>query len=255
MKLESGTAVSKMSKLSLLGTTALIAGFGFAPMAYAQDVDGTEVAEDEIIVTGIRQSLKEARDLKRDADTAIDSITASDVGSVGSLPDLSVAEALSRIPGVVAQRFDISSANGGDFPSPEGGGNLIRGLTLVRSEFNGREAFSANGGRALDFGTIPPELIGAVAVYKNTTADQIEGGIGGSINLRTLEPFDQQGLLAVINADITYTDLREEWSPEGSILLGNRWETGAGEFGLGDPLYSRYWRNDRYSKWFSVENK
>jgi len=67
--------------------------------------------------------LKTANDLKRNADTAIDSITASDVGA---LPDLSVAEALSRVPGVVAQRFDISNINGGDFPSPEGGGNLIR---------------------------------------------------------------------------------------------------------------------------------
>lgn len=232
MKINSGIFASKVSKLSLLGTTALIATFGAMPMAYAQDnAVGAEVVEDDdvVVATGIRQSLKEARDLKRNADTAIDSITASDVGA---LPDLSVAEALARVPGVVVQRFDVSDNNAGDFPSPEGGGNLIRGLTLVRSEFNGRDTFSANGGRSLDFGTIPPELIGAVDVYKNTTADQIEGGIGGSVNLRTLEPFDNEGLTAVVNVDGTYTDLREEFSPDYSFILGNRWDTGAGEFGL-----------------------
>jgi len=159
-------------------------------------------ALNEVVTTGIRQSLKDARDLKRNADTAIDSITASDVGA---LPDLSVAEALARVPGVVVQRFDITSNNGGDFPSPEGGGNLIRGLTLVRSEYNGRDTFSANGGRSLDFGTVPPELIGAVDVYKNTSADLIEGGIGGTINLRSLEPFDKDGFTAVLIADATAT--------------------------------------------------
>ena len=232
----------KLNKLSLLGTTALIAGFGFAPMAHAQDDTDTAVStsasteildelddDDVMVVTGIRASLKAARDLKRNADTAIDSITASDVST---LPDLSVAEALARVPGVVVQRFDITSSNGGDFPSPEGGGNLIRGLTLVRSELNGRDSFSANGGRALDFGTIPPELIGAVDVYKNTSADLIEGGIGGSINLRTLEPFDRDGLIAVATVDGTYTDLRDEISPEFSLILGNRWDTGIGEVGL-----------------------
>lgn len=230
MKLNSGTTLDRLSKLSLLGTSALVASIGFMPMAYAQDA-GTETLEEEdvIVTTGIRQSLKDARDLKRNADTAIDSITASDVGA---LPDLSVAEALARVPGVVVQRFDVTNSNGGDFPSPEGGGNLIRGLTLVRSEFNGRDTFSANGGRSLDFGTIPPELIGAVDVYKNTTADQIEGGIGGSINLRTLEPFDQEGMIAVLNADVTYTDLRDEITPDYSVILGNRWDTGGGEFGL-----------------------
>ena len=197
-------------------------------MAYAQ-VDAADEDEDAVVATGIRQSLKTAADFKRNADTAVDSITASDVGA---LPDLSVAEALARVPGVVVQRFDISSNNGGDFPSPEGGGNLIRGLTLVRSEFNGRDAFSANGGRALDFGTVPPELIGAVDVYKNSTADLIEGGIGGTINLRTLEPFDRDGAVAVLSIDGTYTDLREEWAPDVSAIVGNRWDTGAGEFGI-----------------------
>lgn len=233
IKTNTHTAFEKLGRASLLGTTALVASLVMLPNAYAQETAAEETAAeeigDEIVTTGIRQSLKEARDLKRNADTAIDSITASDVGA---LPDLSVAEALARIPGVVAQRFDISDSNGGDFPSPEGGGNLIRGLTLVRSEFNGRDTFSANGGRALDFGTVPPELIGAVDVYKNTSADLIEGGIGGSINLRTLEPFDQDGLLAQVSVDGTYTDLRDEWSPEYSVILGNRWDVGGGEVGL-----------------------
>lgn len=233
MKSNTHTAMGTFNKLSLLGTTALFATAFIMPAAYAQQDTSpatVEEVDDEVVATGIRQSLKEARDLKRNADTAIDSITASDVGA---LPDLSVAEALARVPGVVAQRFDISNNNGGDFPSPEGGGNLIRGLTLVRSEFNGRDTFSANGGRSLDFGTIPPELIGAVDVYKNSSADLIEGGIGGTINLRTLVPFDQDGLIAQISVDGTYTDLRDKWSPEYSAILGNRWDLdGGGEFGL-----------------------
>jgi len=222
------------NQLLMSGATALAMVF-MAPQAYAQDAPGEEISDalddegvDEVVATGIRQALKAARDLKRDADTAVDSITASDVST---LPDLSVAEALARIPGVVVQRFSLGGSEG-DFPSPEGGGNLIRGLTLVRSEFNGRDTFSANGGRSLDFGTVPPELIGAVDVYKNTSADLIEGGIGGSINLRTLEPFDKSGPLAVVTLDGTYTDLRDEVSPDFSVILGNRWDVNGGEFGL-----------------------
>lgn len=237
MNLDITAGLFKSGKFTLMSTTALLIAFG-GQMAYAQ-VDDTE--EDEVVATGIRQSIKTASDFKRNADTAVDSITASDVGA---LPDLSVAEALARVPGVVAQRFDISSGNGGDFPSPEGGGNLIRGLTLVRSEFNSRDSFSANGGRALDFGTVPPELIGAVDVYKNSSADLIEGGIGGTINLRSLEPFDKTDPVAVISIDGTYTDLRDEWSPDFSVVLGNRWDTGAGEFGLLGSISSSELKSD-----------
>jgi len=220
------------TKLMLVGTTALAGAF-YSPVAMAQDTVQETVVEaaeeDEIVVTGIRQALKAARDLKRSADTAVDSITASDISS---LPDASVAEALSRIPGVVAQRFDLTDQNNGDFPSSEGGNNIIRGLTLVRSEFNGRDIFTANGGRALDFGTVPPELIGAVNVYKNNTADLIEGGIAGTIDLRTLEPFDRSGRIATITADATYTDLRDKVTPDVSVVLGDRWDGSRGEFGL-----------------------
>jgi len=215
-------------KFNLIMSTALAAIF-MTPAVYAQDSQTTGVNDDEVVTTGIRQALKEARDLKRAADTAVDSITASDVST---LPDLSVAEALARIPGVTVQQFDLSDANSGDFPSPEGGNNLIRGLAFVRSEFNGRESFSANGGRALDFGTVPPELIGAVNVYKNTTADRVEGGIGGTIDLRTIEPFDKNGRVATITGDVTYTDFREGFSPDFTVTLGDRFETGAGEFGI-----------------------
>ena len=231
------------NKLTLLGTTALFAAFG-AQAAWAQADDQAEDAQvenvsdntteddearqDVIVVQGVRGALQTARNLKRDSDTFVDSITASDVSQ---LPDLSVAEALARVPGVVTQRFELGGSDG-DFPTPEGSGNIVRGLQYVRSEFNGRDAFSANGGRALEWASIPPELIGAVEVFKNQRADMIEGGIAGVVNLRTLEPFDRDGLVAVAIADGTYTDLAEEWSPGFSAVLGNRWETDAGEFGL-----------------------
>lgn len=230
------------NKLALLGSTALVAALAM-PGAWAQaeetDPDAQvenvsdnttedEARQDTVVVQGIRGSLSNAQAIKRDADTFVDSITASDVST---LPDLSVAEALARVPGVVVQRFTLGNSDA-DFPSPEGSGNLIRGLQFVRSEFNGRDAFSANGGRSLDWSSVPPELIGGVDVYKNQSADLIEGGIGGSINLRTLEPFDRDGVTAVFIADGTYTDLAEEWSPGFSAVLGNRWETDMGEFGL-----------------------
>ena len=114
------TSVERLNKLALLGTTALVASFGLMSPAYAQEntasAEETYVEEEgEVVTTGIRQAIKTARDLKRNADTAVDSITASDVGA---LPDLSVAEALARVPGVVVQRFGLGGSQG-DFPSAQ----------------------------------------------------------------------------------------------------------------------------------------
>lgn len=235
MRLTTGSSI-RMRRALLLGTTSL--GCLVAPLQlHAQDTtpQAEETQEEElaqavdentIVVTGIRQALEDAAAIKRNADTFVDSITASDVAT---LPDLSVAEALGRIPGLTVTRFNTANP---DFPSPEGSGNLIRGLGFIRSEFNGRDAFTANGGRALDWSSVPPELVGGIDVYKNQTADLIEGGIGGTINLRTLEPFERQGLFAAAIVDYTYSDLRKEWSPNFSGLIDNSWDTGLGRFGV-----------------------
>ena len=181
----------------------------------------------EILVTGIRKALQTSQELKKEADTVIDSITATDIGA---FPDKSVAEALQRMTGVTVTRFAAS----GDTThfSAEPSGVVIRGLPQVRSEFNGRDSFNANSSRGLSFGDVSPELMAGVDTYKNATADMIEGGIAGTVNLRTRVPFDSEGFTAAFSAEIGYGTLAEEAKPAGSMLLSNRWDTGIGEFGV-----------------------
>ena len=202
--------------------------------------DGTtppsESNEGEIVVTGIRQSLANAQNIKRNSDTVVDAITASDIGA---LPDRSVTEALQRVPGVSINRF--AGSNDPDHFSVEGSGVVVRGLNFVRSEFNGRDAFAAGvGGQALNFADVPAELLGSVEVYKNATAELIEGGLAGTVNLNTRKPFDNPGLHASLNAEANYGDFRKKWTPTGSVLLSDTWDTGLGRFGLlGSASYSR----------------
>jgi TonB-dependent receptor len=211
----------------------------------AADQDATNTADNttttksddemtEILVTGIRKALQTSQEIKKDADTVIDSITASDIGA---FPDKSVAEALQRMSGVTVTRFAAS----GDTThfSAEPSGVVIRGLPQVRSEFNGRDSFNANSSRGLSFSDVSPELMAGVDTYKNATADMIEGGIAGTVNLRTHVPFDSEGFVAAFSGEIGYGNLAQEAKPAGSFLISNRWDTGIGEFGvMADAAYS-----------------
>jgi len=210
--------------------------------AQAQDdpaaANAADAAEEDgaIIVTGIRASLENAQNIKRNSDTVVDAITAQDIGA---LPDRSVTEALQRVPGVSINRF--AGTNDPDHFSVEGSGVVIRGLNFVRSEFNGRDAFSAGvGGQALNFADVPSELLGSVEVYKNATADMIEGGLAGTVNLNTRKPFDNRGFHVAFSGEANYGDFAEEWTPTGSILASNTWDTDYGTFGLlGSASYSQ----------------
>ncbi|SES65842.1 TonB-dependent receptor [Thalassotalea agarivorans] len=180
-----------------------------------------------IEVTGQRRNLITAREMKMGADTVMDAISAEDMGS---LPDRSVLEAISRLPGVAIERF--AAANDPDHFGVEGGGAVVRGLTHARTEFNGRDSFSADSGRGLSFEDVSPELMGSVQVFKNQTADMIEGGIAGTISLNTRKPFDDHDGVVAFTVDGTYADLREEWSPNFSGLISENYDTDAGRFGF-----------------------
>ena len=144
-----------MSKIcrSLLATCVVAAG---APVVVqAQE---TEQVIEEVVVRGARASLRNAQEIKRDADTFVDAISALDIGA---LPDRSVLEAMQRIPGVSIERVGEGWP---DYFSVEGRGVAIRGMSATRSEFNGRDAFHASG-RGLSFGDVAPELLAVVYIY------------------------------------------------------------------------------------------
>ncbi|MET0264952.1 MAG: TonB-dependent receptor [Duganella sp.] len=188
-----------------------------------------------VVVTGQRAALQSAQKIKQDADEVVDSISADDIGK---LPDRSVTEVLQRVAGVTIDR--AMSRSDPDHFSVEGSGVSVRGLSYVRSELNGRDSFSANGGRSLNFEDVPPELMAGVDIYKNPSAEQVEGAIGGLINLRTAMPFDYKGFKAAITGSQTHSELRKgKASPSGSGLVSNRWKTPFGEVGaLIDLAYS-----------------
>src|SRR5580698_8082554 len=188
-----------------------------------------------VTVTGIRASLETSQSLKQNASQIVDSVTATDINA---LPDRSVTETLQRISGVTVDHY--LADDDPDHPSAEGSAVLIRGLPYVASLLNGGESFSANNGRALSFEDVPAELMQGVDVYKNPSAEMIEGGIGGTVDLRTRMPFDSPNQVIGFSTGINEGDMEKKSKPSASFLYSNRWKTDDfGEFGaLVDVSYS-----------------
>jgi iron complex outermembrane receptor protein len=183
----------------------------------------------EVVVTGIRQSMESALQIKRFSSTIEDSIIASDIGK---LPDVTAVEALQRIPGVQISR---QLGEGGGTVTIGGSavmsGYEIRGLPQAETLLNGREVFSAQGSRVMDLTDIPSALLAGIDVYKDPTADQVEGGIAGTVDLRTHKPFDFSGAELEGSAEEHYGDLIGQVKPAFTALGSDIWNTGIGKVG------------------------
>jgi iron complex outermembrane receptor protein len=218
--------VAKALAKSLLGMSAallpaLVAAQGAANTNSDQSDDDVQT----VVVSARREALQNATERKKNAQSIVDSVVADDAGM---LPDNSITEVLQRVSGVTISRFLDA-----DHFSTEGNGIQVRGMSGVAARLNGREIFSANGGNGLSWGDVTPELMAAVDIYKSPTADQIEGGLGGQIDLRTKMPFDfEQGLQLQASMEANYGDMADAVSPNVSGLISNRWDTGIGEIGV-----------------------
>ncbi len=197
-----------------------------SPLAQ-QAPGGSAANSQDIIVTGVRASLRSAQAIKRNANQIVDSVEATDIGK---LPDANTVEALQRITGVQIQRRYGEGAT--DFDHRTQPAITVRGLTQVSNFIDGRAAISAAGGRSLDLEALPPELLAGIDVYKNPPADTIEGDIAGVVNIRTRLPFDAKGQVISATVKGNYYDRAKKTGDSFSLLYSNRFHTSIGEMGF-----------------------
>lgn len=166
---------------------------------------------EEVVVTGIRAGLRSSLEVKRESIQVVDAISAEDIGD---FPDKNLGEALQRITGVQISRQD-----------GEGRGVSIRGAEpgLNRVEINGVTALSltVGGGRDVDFRDLPVEFVSRLEVFKSSTPEMTEGGIGGTVRVVTRRPLDSTEPYLAGSTQMIYSDLAKEYDPKFA-LIGSR---------------------------------
>ncbi|MET0498647.1 MAG: TonB-dependent receptor [Steroidobacteraceae bacterium] len=229
-------APNEYIRLAQATTPAPALPTGNAPAA-AQSTSRDNLLE-EVVVSGIRGSLRESLQTKRDADSIIDVITSEDIGK---FPDKNVADSLQRIPGVSVDRI-----------WGEGRDIFVRGTdsTMNRTLMNGQSVASAywwandNPSRGFNYDILASELVSALEVHKSPEANLDEGSIGGLVNVRTRRPMELEPFTARASLEGQYSDLPDEIDPQASGLIS--WRNDAGTFGaLASVSYqSRKMRRD-----------
>ena len=182
---------------ALASAIALAAANAHAQTAEAQDPqDAGEVAElDTVVVTGIRRGIEDAISTKREATSIVEAISAEDIGK---LPDVSIGESISRLPGVSAQRVagraQVISVRG---LSPDFSTTLL----------NGREMVSTGDNRSVEFDQYPSELVSGVTIYKTPDAGLIGQGLSGTLDMQTARPLNFSDTVVAVSARYQETSL------------------------------------------------
>ncbi len=215
-----------VSRTSLIKATLIASSALVSPVAaLAQTAPDAEVGTNEIVITGFRQSLEKALNVKRESVGAVDAIVAEDIAK---MPDQNLAESLQRIPGISISR-----------DAGEGRSITVRGLSsqFTRVRVNGMETVAtstdgaaANRDRAFDFNVFASELFSSIVVHKTAAPSLDEGSLGAVVDLNTGNPLaGKSGITAVGSAVASYNTLSKDLGPRLAGLLS--WKNDAGTFG------------------------
>lgn len=205
-----------MKKFTISPIVLAMAVCGLPASVYAQN--STDVAE-EVVVTGMRASMANALNAKREAANNVDAIVAEDMGK---MPDLNLAESIQRVSGVAITR------EGG-----EGRNITVRGLgpSFSATTLNGMEVPSSTGGldssggvnrgRAFDFNVFASELFNKIIINKSAKGSLEEGGLASTVELYSAKPFDNPGFHAIGSGNIAVENLTDENDPRVFALVSN----------------------------------
>jgi iron complex outermembrane receptor protein len=204
-----------------------LSGLALGSMAFGAYAADTTTASDsqleEITVTGIRASLQQSLDIKRDSFGIVDAISAEDIGK---FPDSNLAAAMERVPGVTVTRSATTlTGTGGTSTTGNPTQITVRGFGPQFNEtlYDGRQVPTAVGNvsRGFDFGSIGSEFVSQVDVLKTPDAALSSGAIGATVNIKYPKPFDHPGMQLAGSLSGTDSSGDNKITPNGSLLFSD----------------------------------
>ncbi|MFL6578602.1 MAG: TonB-dependent receptor plug domain-containing protein, partial [Povalibacter sp.] len=219
---------------TLIGSAVAFALLTQSSMVAAQTANTPAAGVEEVIVTGIRASIEQSLETKREADARLEVVTAEEVGK---LPAHNVADTLRGLPGV---NISSSSADEGGFDEADRVSMRGTSPSLTQTLINGHSVGSAdwfvlsqgnNVGRSVSYTLLPSELVSSVQVNKSSTAKLQEGGTTGTVNILTRKPLQfSQSLTTEVSVGGVYSEQADANDPQLSGLFN--YKNDEGTFGV-----------------------
>jgi len=196
--------------VSYVGADTVTADVSLAGTASLDFTVGRDVRYlDNILVVGSSAAQAGAINQQRASDAIINVI---DSDGLGNFPDTTVADSLSRVPGL-----SIENDQG------EGRYVSIRGINtdLISATINGVRTPSPEDRRGVLLDGVPSDLLDGIEIQKSLTPDVDADTIGGVINLKTISAFDRDGQFIRAKLEGSYNEITEELSPKGTLTYSN----------------------------------